>query len=199
MLNTNKYPVGGIMFSNKTILKTLATFAVVTLTVSCSESETVMTETVQAKTSLAKSLPSMSAPSKSTLISLDVYKSPTCGCCKKWIEHIEDNGFQSKTHSIRDVSFIKSKKGIEPRYRSCHTAVSKEGYVFEGHVPAKYIQQFLSEKHDDNVIGLSVPAMPVGSPGMEVDDKFGPYRVLLLKSDGTNEIYANVQTYEQQF
>jgi len=187
------------MFSNKTIsnkliLKTLVTLVVVTLIASCTESETAMADPVQAKASLSKTRLAKSAP-----ISLDVYKSPTCGCCKKWIEHIDDNGFQSKTHSIADVSVIKSKKGIEPRYRSCHTAISKEGYVFEGHVPAKYIQKFLSEKHDDDVIGLSVPAMPVGSPGMEVEDKFGPYRVLLLKADGTNEIYAKVQSYEQQF
>jgi len=146
------------MCSNKIISKTLATLAIVTLTVSCSENETVITKAVKAESSL----------SKSALISLGVYKSPTCGCCKKWIEHIEDNGFQSETHSIRDVSIIKKKKGIEPRYRSCHTAVSNEGYVFEGHVPAKYIQQFLTEKHDDNVIGLSVPSMPVGSPGMRL-------------------------------
>ena len=172
------------MFSNKYILKIIATFFVVTLIASCSDSAT-----VKAETSSTKPQP----------IILDVYKSPTCGCCKKWISHIDDNGFQSKVHERNDVSSIKEKKGIQPRYRSCHTAISKDGYAFEGHVPAKFIQQFLNEKHDDTVIGLSVPAMPLGSPGMEMGDKFQPYKVLLLKSDGSYEIYSNVQSYEEQF
>ncbi|WP_223271578.1 DUF411 domain-containing protein [Colwellia hornerae] len=132
-------------------------------------------------------------------IVLEVYKSPTCGCCKKWISHINDNGFASKVHSYQNFSAVKDEKGIAPRYRSCHTAISKDGFAFEGHVPAKFIQQFMKETHSDDVIGLSVPAMPVGSPGMEVDDKFQPYKVLLLKSDGTHKIYANVQSYEEQF
>ena len=118
---------------------------------------------------------------------------------KKWINHLDDNGFQSKIHNRNDVSIIKVKKGIQPRYRSCHTAISNDGYVFEGHVPAKFIQQFLREKHDESVIGLSVPAMPLGSPGMEMGDKFQPYRVLLLKSDGSFEIYSSVESYEEQF
>ena len=66
-------------------------------------------------------------------------------------------------------------------------------------MPAKLIQQFITETHANDVIGLSVPAMPVGTPGMEVDNKFQPYKVLLLKSDGTYKIYANVQSYKEQF
>jgi hypothetical protein len=129
---------------------------------------------------------------------LDVYKSPSCGCCKKWIAHLEESGFQSKAHNRNDVSSIKQEKGIAPRYRSCHTAISKEGYAFEGHVPAKFIEQFLSENHQ-NVIGLSVPAMPVGTPGMEMGDKFMPYHVLLLKKDGSSEVYAKINSYKEQF
>ncbi|MDX2370671.1 MAG: DUF411 domain-containing protein [Colwellia sp.] len=172
------------MFSNKYILKMLATGALVTLIASCSDNQALIDETTSAK------------PQP---ITLDVYKSPTCGCCKKWISHIDGNGFQSQAHNRNDVSIIKKKKGIAPRYRSCHTAISKEGYVFEGHIPAKFIQQFLKEKHSDTVIGLSVPAMPLGSPGMEMGDKFHPYKVLLLKTDGTYEIYARVQSSEEQF
>lgn len=172
------------MFPNKYILKIIATFFVVTLIASCSDNDAVIAESNSAK---------------AQPITLDVYKSPTCGCCKKWISHIDDNGFQSKIHERNDVSSIKEKKGIQPRYRSCHTAISKDGYAFEGHVPAKFIQQFLNEKHDDNVIGLSVPAMPLGSPGMEMGDKFQPYKVLLLKSDGSYEVYSTVQSYEEQF
>jgi len=172
------------MFPNKYILKSLATFAAVTLIASCSDIDVVKAETTSA----------MPQP-----VVLDVYKSSTCGCCKKWINHLDDNGFQSKIHNRNDVSIIKVKKGIQPRYRSCHTAISNDGYVFEGHVPAKFIQQFLREKHDESVIGLSVPAMPLGSPGMEMGDKFQPYRVLLLKSDGSFEIYSSVESYEEQF
>lgn len=130
---------------------------------------------------------------------LDVYKSPTCGCCEKWINHINDNGFQSKIYNDVDFAVIKDEKGIAPRYRSCHTAISQDGYVFEGHVPAKFIEKFIKETHPQDVIGLSVPAMPVGTPGMEVGTKFQPYRVLLLKSNGSYEIYADVQSYEEQF
>lgn len=144
-------------------------------------------------------VPEQVATKAATPIMLNVYKSPTCGCCKKWIDHIDDNGFQSKAHNQTDISIIKHQYGIAPRYRSCHTAISSQGYVFEGHVPAKFIHQFLQEQHADNVIGLSVPAMPLGSPGMEVGDKFHPYKVLLLKSDGSYDVYASIQSAQEQF
>lgn len=179
------------MFSNKFTLKLIATFVVVISLASCSDDETV-TNGTQSQSTKSQSTQSQS-------IVLDVYKSPTCGCCKKWISHINENGFESKVHSSQNFSVIKDKKGIAPRYRSCHTAISQDGYVFEGHVPAKFIKQFMKETHAGDVIGLSVPAMPVGSPGMEVGDKFQPYRVLLLKSDGTYDIFATVQSYEEQF
>lgn len=129
---------------------------------------------------------------------LFVYKTPTCGCCKKWISHITEQGIVAYSKDYISIDFIKSKYGIKPNHRSCHTAVTKDGFAFEGHVPAKYIQQFLSEQHP-NAIGLSVPAMPLGSPGMEVGDRFMPYKILLLKKDGTGEVYAYVNTYEEQF
>ena len=87
---------------------------------------------------------------------------------------------------------IKEKYNIEPQYRSCHTAVSSNGLVFEGHIPSKYIKQFLSEDHPE-AIGLSVPGMPLGSPGMEVEDRFMPYDVLILYKDGTSKVYAEVR------
>lgn len=176
------------MFSNKYSLKVIARFIVVISLASCSDKNTTLANANN-----------QNQNAKSQSIVLDVYKSPTCSCCEKWISHLNKSGFESKVYSFQNFSVIKDEKGIEPRYRSCHTAVSKNGYVFEGHVPAKYIQQFMKESPADGVIGLSVPAMPVGTPGMEVDDKFQPYKVLLLKSDGTYEIYANVQSYEEQF
>ena len=121
-----------------------------------------------------------------------VHKTPTCGCCKMWMKHVEKNGFTAYGQDHQNLMKIKEKYNIEPQYRSCHTAVSSEGFIFEGHIPSKYIKQFLSEDHPD-AIGLSVPGMPLGSPGMEVEDRFMPYDVLILFKDGTSKIYAEVR------
>jgi hypothetical protein len=128
---------------------------------------------------------------------ITVYKSPTCGCCEDWIEHIEDAGNKVMIEHPSDLSALKDKLNIGTQYRSCHTAVTKQGYVFEGHVPARYIQQFLNNPIADS-IGLSVPGMPVGSPGMEVGNKFMPYQIRLLKKDGSSELYALVEDASQQ-
>ena len=128
---------------------------------------------------------------------LSVFKNPTCSCCGKWVEYIENNGFTVEVHDTSDLMAVKRRFDIDAGYRSCHTAVSSDGFVFEGHIPAKFIHQFLSEK-PENTIGLAVPAMPVGSPGMEVDNKFMPYQVLLLKADGSSEIYADIATIKDQ-
>ena len=121
-----------------------------------------------------------------------VHKTPTCGCCKMWGEHIKENGFIANIKDHDGLLEIKEKYKIEPQYRSCHTAVSSDGFIFEGHIPSKFIKQFLSEGHPE-AIGLSVPGMPLGSPGMEVDDRFMPYDVLILFKDGTSKVYAEVR------
>ncbi|WP_028469691.1 DUF411 domain-containing protein [Neptunomonas japonica] len=128
----------------------------------------------------------------------NVYKSPACGCCTSWIEYLEKQGADVDSIHPGNLSEIKSQLGVLPRYRSCHTAVSAEGYVFEGHVPVKYINQFLANKPVD-AIGLAVPGMPVGSPGMEVGDRLSPYAVLLLKKDGTSSVYAQVNAFAEQY
>ena len=132
------------------------------------------------------------------VLELLVYKTPTCGCCKKWISHIPNEGIRAYSKDFQIISNIKREYGIAAKYRSCHTAVTREGVAFEGHVPAKYIKQFISEDHPD-AIGLSVPAMPVGSPGMEMGDQFMPYSVLILFKDGTSKAYAEVNSFEEQF
>ncbi|KGK00135.1 DUF411 domain-containing protein [Thalassotalea sp. ND16A] len=137
-------------------------------------------------------------PQPAAAISLDVYKSPTCGCCSKWIDHIEQHGLQSTAHDSQQLSALKDKYKIPNNARSCHTAVSKDGYVFEGHVPAKFVLQFLQNPPVD-AIGLTVPAMPLGSPGMEVDDKFMPYQIILLNHNGQHQVYQMVNSYEEQF
>lgn len=135
--------------------------------------------------------------------SLTIYKSPTCGCCTKWQDHLTESGIHNVGQNTKLLSQLKTELGIQTQYRSCHTGVSKDGYVFEGHVPAKFIQQFLQQPPAD-AIGLAVPAMPIGSPGMEVDNghggsKFMTYQVLLLKSDGSSEVFATLSDYSQQF
>ncbi|MEW5056921.1 MAG: DUF411 domain-containing protein [Cycloclasticus sp.] len=122
---------------------------------------------------------------------LDVFKSPTCGCCGKWISHIEDHGVGATIHHPDNLNLVKQKLGIAPVFQSCHTAVSKDGYVFEGHIPAAIMQRFLSEK-PKGALGLAVPGMPAGSPGMEMADRRDSYDVLLLMKDGTASVYQHI-------
>ena len=126
------------------------------------------------------------------LMELLVHKTPTCGCCKMWVDHMENNGFTINTEDHQSLIKIKDDLKIEPQFRSCHTAVSSNGYFFEGHIPGKYVSQFLAE-NNPNAIGLSVPGMPLGSPGMEVEGRFTPYDVLIHFKDGTSKVYAEVR------
>ena len=126
------------------------------------------------------------------LMELIVHKTPTCGCCKMWVNHMENNGFAINTQDHQSLLKIKDNLKIEPQFRSCHTAVSSEGYFFEGHIPCKYVSKFLKESNT-KAIGLSVPGMPLGSPGMEVEGRFTPYDVLIHFRDGTTKVYAEVR------
>ncbi len=121
-----------------------------------------------------------------------VHKTPTCGCCKMWVKHMEENGFTINTKDHQNLVKTKEELKIEPEYRSCHTGVSSQGHFFEGHIPSKYVSQFLSEDNPD-AIGLSVPGMPLGSPGMEVEDRFTPYDVLVHFKDGSTKVYAEIR------
>lgn len=117
---------------------------------------------------------------------ITVYKSPTCGCCKAWVEHLEQNGFSVTAHDVADVNPYKQRYGVTLALASCHTAVV-EGYVVEGHVPASDIKRFLTEH--PMARGLAVPGMPAGSPGMESPNP-EPYAVMRLNPDGGSEVYA---------
>ena len=121
-----------------------------------------------------------------------VHKTPTCGCCKMWVNHMEENGFTVYIKDHQSLVKIKEELKIEPEHRSCHTGVSSRGHFFEGHIPSKYVSQFLSEGNPD-AIGLSVPGMPLGSPGMEVEDRFTPYDVLVHFKDGSTKVYAEIR------
>jgi hypothetical protein len=118
-----------------------------------------------------------------------VYKSPTCDCCSKWVEHMQGAGFSltPKSMSRGDLNRLKSNLGLKPEHAACHTAVI-EGYIVEGHVPAADVNRLLSEKPD--ALGLTVPGMPIGSPGMEAGDQKESYDVLLVKKDGSTEVFA---------
>jgi len=136
------------------------------------------------------------APAQS--LSLTTYKSATCGCCKLWVDHAQKTGFDVVAKDVDDLNSIKKQYGVEPRYQSCHTSVSREGYVFEGHVPAKLVHSFLKNP-PKGAMGLAVPGMPLGSPGMEVGDRFTPYQVMQLNKDGSSVVYAEVNSAGEQF
>ena len=116
-----------------------------------------------------------------------VYKSPTCGCCEKWVSHMSEACFDMKTTDVPDVVPIKKKYGLPAGLGSCHTAIV-EGYVVEGHVPADVVKRLLEEKPD--VVGISVPGMPIGSPGMEQGDRVDSYEIVTFDSEGNTSVYA---------
>ena len=118
-----------------------------------------------------------------------VYKSPTCGCCGAWVDHMNQADFTTKIQHPSNMNTIKDQLGISPVYEACHTA-AHSGYVFEGHIPADIIKHFLAKKPD--ALGLAVPGMPMGSPGMDLGGAFNPYQVLQLNKDGSSTPYAKV-------
>ncbi|MER2165910.1 MULTISPECIES: DUF411 domain-containing protein [Stenotrophomonas] len=119
---------------------------------------------------------------------ITVHKTPTCGCCNAWIDHVREAGFAVNVHDMEDLGPVKERLGVPYAKGSCHTA-QVEGYVIEGHVPAADIKRLLEEKPDAR--GLVLPGMPLGSPGMEVPDgRQQPYTVELVHHDGTTEPFA---------
>jgi hypothetical protein len=130
-------------------------------------------------------------------VSATVYKDANCGCCKEWVGHAEDNGLSATTQHPKDLSLFKERYGVPNEMRACHTTVTTDGYVFEGHVPAKHMAQFLANP-PVQAIGLAVPGMPVGSPGMEYQGKFMPYKVMQLNNDGSTQVYVAIESPEQQ-
>ena len=119
---------------------------------------------------------------------VDVWKSPSCGCCKDWVTHLESNGFKVRTYDDGNTA-VRQRLGMPARLGSCHTA-SVGGYAIEGHVPAREIQRLLKDR--PAAIGLAVPAMPIGSPGMDgpaYGQRKDPFDVLLVAKDGSTTTY----------
>lgn len=130
------------------------------------------------------------ACSRAESVTMNVYKSPTCGCCVDWTTHLEENGFSVESFNEGNGE-ARKRLGMPVQYGSCHTA-EVEGYVIEGHVPAREIHRLLEEK--PQAIGLSVPAMPRGSPGMDGPQYGGvvdPYDVLLIGADGEATVFES--------
>jgi len=117
-----------------------------------------------------------------------MYKSPTCGCCTKWADHLSANGFKVEVRTADNINAVKDRYGVPPRLRSCHTAIV-DGYVVEGHVPAREVKRLLEERPD--VAGIAVPGMPIGSPGMEVPGaEPQPFNVVAFDKSGNTRVVA---------
>lgn len=121
-------------------------------------------------------------------VTIEVYKTPTCGCCSKWVDHLKAHGFAVTTTDLDNLDAVKAKHGVPTDLGSCHTALAN-GYVIEGHVPAADVARMLNER--PKIAGIAVPSMPAGSPGMEVPSgKVQPFRVLAFEKNGKTSVYA---------
>ena len=119
---------------------------------------------------------------------ITVWKNPDCGCCKEWIVHLQKNGFEVVSKDVPDTAPIRQRLGLPTKFGSCHTA-QMGAYVLEGHVPAQEVRHLLREQ--PKAVGLAVPGMPVGSPGMEVGNRQDAYDVLLVLADGSSRVYRS--------
>ncbi len=129
---------------------------------------------------------------KDTKMDIVVYRSPTCGCCGKWLAHLKKHGFNVTDNVVDDMQSIKAKYGITPALASCHTAIIN-GYIIEGHVPASDIKSMLKNK--ENIKGLAVPGMVVGSPGMEMGEQRAPFKVIAFGKEGQMKTYKAYDKY----
>jgi hypothetical protein len=121
---------------------------------------------------------------------VEVWKSPDCGCCTEWVKHLQAHGFEVRTFDTGNTD-ARARLGMPVRYGSCHTG-RVGGYAVEGHVPARELHRLLKERPD--AVGLAVPAMPIGSPGMdgpEYGSRRDPYDVLLVRKDGSAVAYQS--------
>jgi hypothetical protein len=120
--------------------------------------------------------------------SITVYKDPSCGCCTKWVEHLRAAGLRPAVHDRGDMDALKDSLGVPPSLRSCHTAVAGK-YVIEGHVPASDVTRLVAAK-PKGVLGLAVPDMPAGSPGMEMPGRHDAYEVIAFSANGKTSVFA---------
>jgi hypothetical protein len=119
---------------------------------------------------------------------ITIFKSPTCGCCKKWVDHVRAAGFVAVVHDVDDMDAVKKREGVPKALQSCHTAIAN-GYVIEGHVPAADVLRLLRER-PKGVRGVAAPGMPGGSPGMEMGGPADKYDVVAFTRDGATRVFA---------
>lgn len=120
-------------------------------------------------------------------LTMDVHRDANCGCCKAWISHLQANGIQVIDHVEDDMSRVKQELGVQPRLASCHTGVINGKFV-EGHVP---VEQVIALSKRNDLKGIAVPGMPIGSPGMEMGERKDAYQVIGLRNDGRDEVVAD--------
>lgn len=123
---------------------------------------------------------------------ITVYRDPACSCCHRWVAHLKNHGFQVEDVPTDGVDAIKQQHGLPSGLTSCHTAIV-EGYVMEGHVPADDIKRFLQAR--PNLVGLAVPDMPNGTPGMEVGDRKDPFSVMAFDRNGQTQVFKTYESY----
>ena len=121
-------------------------------------------------------------------VQIQVYKNPDCGCCTGWVDHLKAEGFSVTVTEVADTASVRQRLGQPDTYGSCHTAVM-DGYVIEGHLPALEVRKLLASR--PLALGLAVPGMPVGSPGMEMGARRDRYKVLLLDRAGRASVFAS--------
>ena len=119
---------------------------------------------------------------------ITVWKTPDCGCCKAWVTHLQKSGFEVVANDVKDTAPIRLKLGMPEKLGSCHTATLGD-YVLEGHVPAREIRQLLRDK--PKALGLAVPGMPIGSPGMDLGGARDAFSVMLVLHDGSSRVYKS--------
>ncbi|HJU69233.1 MAG TPA: DUF411 domain-containing protein [Gemmatimonadaceae bacterium] len=118
-----------------------------------------------------------------------VYKNAQCGCCRKWVDHLRNEGFEVTAKDVDDMAAIKAKLGVPAAVHSCHTAIVGP-YIVEGHVPAADVRKLLKDK--PAIVGIGVPGMPMGSPGMEMPGMAADkYDVIAFSKDGKQKVFAS--------
>jgi hypothetical protein len=136
-------------------------------------------------------LHALDARAAAPLPEVQVYKSPSCGCCGAWVEHMKAAGFAVKVTEVNDTTATRKRLGMPDRYGSCHSA-TVGGYVLEGHVPAIDVKRLLKTK--PKAVGLAVPGMPPSAPGMDTPGRKDPYQVLLVDASGQSSVFASYPT-----
>ena len=145
-----------------------------------------LTKTAASALALGALLPAAAHADAPTTIT--VYKDPSCGCCTKWVDHLRASGLRPTVHDRSDMDVLKDSLGVPAALRSCHTAVAGK-YVVEGHVPAADLKRLLS-RAPKGVVGIAVPDMPAGSPGMEMPGRRDRYDVIAFSANGKTSVFA---------